>query len=539
MTDYGALLRDHVTLRCRSIDRIFLQAYVPRLQAVGDVCTFLRWQRRYPIPSSAAFGKIGEGYVKAVYRFAEAHHIPVVHFKKGEKKEDTARPHLDAAARQGKDRVVLIGVAQEKASIWKSWPRKGQEKAPHPHMDWGREQAYVNHFYFYLWDAEWGAAFWKTNAYAPFPIWLWLNGHDWAKRQLEKAGITYQALDNGFRSCSDPAALQRICDRLGPGDVQGFFRRWRRRLPSPFSEADVRAGYGYQMAFRQFEVADTYVFDRPPAGRMWFESVIRDHLDVGRPDQIALIFRRRVSSRTPGTFRTRVITRGVDPTLCCYYKSSRIKQYFKEGRALRTETVICNTYDFDIGRRVCVENWSALRAVGESANRCLCDAEAADAQPAPDVATFCQVTRPSTTDDGLYAPGLRFGDQRVMAVLAALVGFSFLIRGFTNRQLVERVSALLLPSPYTSRQATYDLRRLRRKGLIAKIPGTQRYELPSLGRRVAVLFTKTYARVLAPGLSALDLQLPEDVAARCTLSTSWRGFDKKLNEFIQARLVAA
>ena len=78
MTDYGALLRDHVTLRCRSIDRIFLQAYVPRLQAVGDVCTFLRWQRRYPIPSSAAFGKIGEGYVKAVYRFAEAHHIPVV-----------------------------------------------------------------------------------------------------------------------------------------------------------------------------------------------------------------------------------------------------------------------------------------------------------------------------------------------------------------------------------------------------------------------------------------------------------------------------
>jgi len=77
MTDYGALLRDHVTLRCRSIDRIFIQAYVPRLQAVGDVCTFLRWQRKYPIPSSAAFDKIGDAYVKAVYRFAEANHIPV------------------------------------------------------------------------------------------------------------------------------------------------------------------------------------------------------------------------------------------------------------------------------------------------------------------------------------------------------------------------------------------------------------------------------------------------------------------------------
>jgi hypothetical protein len=215
-----------------------------------------------------------------------------------------------------------------------------------------------------------------------------------------------------------------------------------------------------------------------------------------------------------------------------------VKQYFKEGRALRTETVICNPDEFDIGRRVCAQNWNALRAVGESANRCLCDAEAADAQPAPDVATFCQVTRPSTTDDGLYAPGLRFGEHRVMAILAALVAFCFLIRGFTNRQLVERVGALL-PSPYTSRQATYDLRRLRRKGLIAKIAGTQRYQLGSLGRRVAVLFTKTYGRVLAPGLSVLDPRLPEDVAARSRLSTGWRGFERNLDEFIQANLVAA
>ena len=538
MTDYGTLLRDHVTLRCRSIDRIFLQACVPRLQAVGDVCAFLRWQRKFPIPSSAAFGRIGDEYVKAVYRFAEAHQIPVVHFKKGQNKEQTARPHLEAAARKGKDRVVLIGMAQEKASVWRSWPRKGQEKASHPHMDWGREMAFINHFYFYVWDSEWGGAFWKTNAYAPWPIWLWLNGHEWAKRQMEKSGIEYEALDNGFRATSNPAALQKICDRLGPAAVQSFFGRWLRRLPSPFTDADLRAGYGYQMAFRQFEVSDTCVFDRPQSGRMWFEGVIRDHLDVGRPDQIALIFHRRVNSRTPGKFRTRVINRGVDPTLCCYYKSSRIKQYFKEGRALRTETVICDTGDFGIGRRVCAQNWNALRAVGQSANRCLCDAEAADAQPAPDVATFCQVTRPSTTDDGLYAAGLRCGEQRVMAILAALVGFCYLIRGFTNRQLVERVRALL-QSPYSSRQATYDLRRLKRKGLIARIAGTNRYQLTNLGRRVAVLFTKTYGRVLAPGLSALDPRLPEDVTARSGLSTAWRCFEKALDDFIETELIAA
>jgi hypothetical protein len=538
MTDYATLLRDHVTLKCRSVDRIFLQAYVPMLQSVGQVCIFLRWQRKFKIPSSAAFGKIGDAYVKAIYQFAEKHQIPVVHFEKGEDKEALAQPYLEAAARAGQDRVVLIGIAQEKASVWRSWPQKGQEKAAHPPMEWGRDMAFINHFYFYLWDSEGGATFWKTNAYAPFPIWLWLNGQEWAKRQLEKAGIRYEAWDNGFRSCAQPVALQKICGRLGPGAVQSFFWRWVRRLPSPFTASDLRAGYIYELAFRQFEVSDTWVFERPQAGRMWFEGVIRDHLDLGRPDQIALVFQRRVTRCTPGKFRTRVLTRGVDPTLCCYYKSSRLKQYFKEGRALRTETVICDTHDFGIGRRVCARNWYALRAVGESANRCLCDAEAADAQPAPDVATFCQVTQPSRTDDGLYAAGLRFGEARVMTVLAALVGFCHLLAGFNNRQIVERVRALGT-APYGSRQATYDLRRLKRKGLIEKVAHRNRYQLTNLGRRVAVLFTKTYGRVLAPGLSALDPHLPEEVMARSPLTEAWRTFERVLDDYIQAQLIAA
>jgi hypothetical protein len=128
---------------------------------------------------------------------------------------------------------------------------EGAGKSPPSAHGLGREMAFINHFYFYLWDSEWGGAFWKTNAYAPFPVWLWLNGHEWAKRQLDRAGIAYEALDNGFRTCSDAAALQEIRDRLGSSAVQSFFTRWSRRLPSPFTDADQRAGYGYQMAFRQ------------------------------------------------------------------------------------------------------------------------------------------------------------------------------------------------------------------------------------------------------------------------------------------------
>lgn len=538
MPDYFTLLRDRVTLKCGSIDRLLLQAYVPKLQSVGQVCIFLRWLRKFKVPSSAAFGKIGEAYVQAIHDYAKVHHIPLVHFQKGQNKEKFARPFLEAAAREGQDRVVLIGMAQEKASVWRSWKRKGQEKAAHPHMEWGRQMAYVNHFYFYLWDSDWGGAFWKTNAYAPYPIWLWLNGHEWAKRQLAKSRIGFQALDNGFRSCQDPAALQKICDRLGPGAVKNFFWRWLHRLPSPFTAADWKAGYVYELAFRQFEISDTCVFDRPQAGRMWFEGVIRDHLDIGRPDQVMLIFDRRINRSTPGPFRTRVLTEGVNPTLCCYYKSSRIKQYFKEGRALRTETVICDTHDFGIGRQVCAKNWQALRAVGESANRRLCDAETADALPAPDVVTWERVTQPSNPKDGLCTPGLRFGDPRVMAVLASLVGFCHLVEGFTNSQLVAR-TAQLLNRAYTTRQATYDLRRLKRKGLILKISHSHRYQLTDLGRRVAVLFTKTYGRVLAPGLVVLDPQLPASLKRRSLLATAWQQLDSALEDFASRQLLAA
>lgn len=538
MTDYDILLREHVTLTCRSIDRLFLQAYVPQLQSTGQVCRFLVG-RGYRIPSSAAFGRIGDAYVAELHRWAEAEGIPVLHFRKGENKEEIARPLIDAAAREGgAGRVVLLGIAQEKASVWRSWKAKGQERAAHPHMEWGRQMAFINHFYLYLWDPEWGPAFWKTNAYAPYPVWLWLNGHEWAKRQLERAGIGYVALDNGFRSCDDPAALQRICDGLGAGAVQRFFARWERRLPSPFTADDRAAGYGYELAFRQFEVSDTRVFDRPAAGRAFFEGVIRDHLDIGRPDRVSILFGRRISRRTPGAFRTRVITEGVDPQLSITYRSSRLKQYFKEHRALRTETVIGDTYDFGIGRRVCPENWSALRAVGEAANTRLCDAQAADARPAPDVVTFGLVTRPSRTPDGLAAPGLRFGDPRAMALLSAIIGFDHLIAGLTNRGLRERVT-VLLGCEYTARQATYDLRRLRRKGLIARIPGRHRYRLTALGRRVAVLFVKTYGRVLTPGLVALDPDLPARMASRSPLATAWRRLDSTLDAFIGREMIAA
>ena len=208
----------------------------------------------------------------------------------------------------------------------------------------------VNHFYVYAVDADFGPFFLKFCSYFPYNAKLCLNGHEWAKRQAAKAGIGFTALDNGFAAVDDPAAVQAICDRLGPEQIDALLRKWLAILPHPFTAADRAAGYRYEISILQAEFSLTQVLDRPVSGRVFFEQVIRENLDAGRPDQVGLIFDRRLKrtgpAATPGPFRTRVITEGVTPSLHVDYKHTKIKQYHKEGRALRTETTINDTRDF-------------------------------------------------------------------------------------------------------------------------------------------------------------------------------------------------
>jgi hypothetical protein len=125
-----------------------------------------------------------------------------------------------------------------------------------------------------------------------------------------------------------------------------------------------------------------------------------------------------------------------------------------------------------------------------------------------------------------------------MAVPAAITGFCHLITGFDNPALAQRMRSLL-DEDYTSRQATYDLRRLRPKQIIYRIEGTHRHQLTPAGRAVAVLFTKAYGRILGPGLAALGPGLPGDLAKRSPLALAWRDLDRQLDRFIDHGLAPA
>src|SRR5262245_33101250 len=281
------LLEGHVGLDIECLDRVYLNGYVPNLQVGGQVVSFMTQHLGYPIPSPVILERIGTGFRRSVSDFATANHIPVVRFGKTDRKIEVMRRYLAAQARTGRSGVAAIGVAQEFQSVFAAHQRDGSSGVPW--FSFTKADRRVTCFYFYLWDADFGSAFIKVCAYFPYPIKVWLNGHEWAKRQAVQAGIGFTELSNGFATCADPTGLQAVCDRLGPGTITVFFERWMSILPLPLTDHDRAAGYWWELSMRQVEVSRTLVFDAPRRARAFFEALVTDNLDLGRPDSMELI----------------------------------------------------------------------------------------------------------------------------------------------------------------------------------------------------------------------------------------------------------
>ncbi len=491
------VLVDHVTLEVECIDRMYLNLYVPRLQYATGVVGFFKNHRGMTFASSVLMDPMTRGFVRDIERFVAATGVDLVTFERGQRKDDVAKEYL--ANFTGEEGVLFVGKAQEKATAYRTEKRRSPETgATYPWIV--RATVMVNHYYVYCVDRDFGPFFIKFCSYFPFNGKLCLNGNEWAKRQAEHAGVGFEALDNGFSSCEDPERLRRICARLSPAKIDALLRKWLRILPHPFTGADRRAGYRYDVSILQAEFSLTQCLDRPLSGRVFFEEVIRDNLDLGRPDQVALIFERRVTKKTPGRFRTRVLTEGVVPSLHVDYKHTKVNQYHKLGRALRTETTINDARDFGVGKRL--HNLPRLGEIGFSANRRLLEVERTSCDCTIGEDAFTEVCAPVIVN-GQRGPALRFGDPRVQALLSVLVVFRLLPDGFSNRDLREHLAPLLGidPASMTAGRMTYDLRRLRLHGLVQRVPHTHRYRVTPFGLRVAMFFTRTYARLLRQGLA--------------------------------------
>lgn len=530
------VVAEHAVFEIECIDRMYLNVYVPQLQHPAGIVGYVHRQLGLPIASTAPLGKITDAFSAAMRRFAVDQGVAWVDFVKGQRKDDVMHEHLarfEAAGRS--EGVLFIGRAQEKTTLFRTEKRRNAEGRSYPWIV--KATGLVNHFYVYAVDADFGPFFLKFCSYFPYNAKLCLNGNEWAKRQAAQAGIGFTALDNAFAAFDDPddaERVQAICSRLGPDQIDALLRKWLARVPHPFSTADRAAGYRYDISILQAEFSLTQMLDAPVAGRIFFEQVIRDNLDLGRPDQVCLVFNRRLVRRgrhaTPGRFRTRVITQGVTPSLHVDYKHATIKQYHKEGRALRTETTINDTYDFGIRKRL--TNLPALCEIGFTANRRLLDVQRLSHDPARGHQDFTAVNDPVTTDTGARVAGLRFADPRAQALLSALLIFRLLPHGFTNRDLRSLVGQLL-DQAFSAGQLTYDLRRLRAHGLITRRPHSNRYHVTDTGLERALFLTRTHDRLLRTGMAELAEPDPRP------LQTASRAYQRALDALATTSGLAA
>lgn len=199
---------------------------------------------------------------------------------------------------------MLIGKAQEKASSFRG---KREDRGGKVWFTDSRYSVQVTHYYFYLLDADFGLVFIKVCTYLLFEVKVCFNGHEWAKRQLASTGVVFEPLENGFASCADPARLQALCHHLTAATIQAFVDRWVDHLPWPLMPAERAGGYRHDLSVWQLEVSRTQVFADPAQGRALVEQLIRENLDLGRPDRVRLIFGRPVTNRPPGECQTEVL----------------------------------------------------------------------------------------------------------------------------------------------------------------------------------------------------------------------------------------
>jgi hypothetical protein len=528
------VLDGHVCLDLDCLDRLYLTGYLGQLQVGGQVIQFLA-HRGFKVLSAACLRQIGEAFRRRVASFAEANHIPVVQLKAADRNIDVMRRYLDKAAATGRSQVAAIGVAQEPQRVFIARKRDTDPSRP-PQFSFDKKDRRVTVYYFYLWDASFGQAFIKICTWCPWPMKIWVNGHEWAKQQARKIGLCFTELSNGFAAAEDPAVLQRICDALQPGTISVFFHRWLSRLPLPLGRSDQDAGYWWELSMAQVEVSRTIVFAQPRHARAFFDALLADNLALGRPDVIELVFtgrheRRGRPPKADRVYKTKVVTRGTEVTINAFWKHSRIKQYLKDGRALRIETVLNDAYDIGCQRRL--HNLDEVQARARAINARLLHTERAGQGCVLANPVFERIAHPTVDAAGRRATAMRFGDSRVQALAGALCVTVGAVTGITNRSLRALMTGLL-GTPYTMTQASYDLARLARNGLITRRPHANTYDLTPDGLAFAIFYTKVHDRVLAPLFAAGQPQAPPQL--RAALRTIEHHIGQRLAD---ARLPAA
>jgi hypothetical protein len=529
MADFVAHHRGMIRFVYSCFDRILFNVFVPAWQCAAVLVGLLTQRRGVQAISKAYLRSVSEEYHRFVQALAERQRIPIERPPKGVRRDEWVAPFYRRL--HGQPGIAVILKCREAARIAVSYPTRsgGHHIELYPR--------FVQQYYFYIQDAEFGRLFIRMCPYLPFNARLLINGHEWLACQMRRAGIHFRQHGNAFLTCSAPERLQQLADGLSAQHVIALAQRWLARLAPPLIDAhERRAARDYRLFFSQTEYCcNLIVRRRAPLDRL-AERLLDHNRSIGRPDKLAIIFGRRVSRRTPGGFQTQILDHHLgNPVIRTQYKDQSVKQYVRDHLLLRTEETCYNTRELGIGKAL--ENLPTLRTALQQINQRYLDAQQDVLESFLDRGQLEWLAQPTLRPSGHRIPGLKMHDPRQLAVMRALVRFAHLANqdSFRMRDLLPAV-AESLGKPYRLSQLRYDLSKFRAKGLVARIDKTQRYRLSPQGFRLCVLLLKLSERLYRPLVAATcqpiadDQRLPAE--HRATLDRHYAAIDQALNNLL-------
>lgn len=501
--DLAGLLEGHYD----SMDRITLNGYFRMGSTSGGLLTW--WNAltgRQPLTEEKLRGFAGT-FSRRLRAWAEKNGVPVVEFATG----DTTK-HEHAEKLQPKDPafigVFAIFVARASALTWDAYTNeKGKVVLYRP-----KRGSLVNHYYFQIVDSQWGHITIRVCGHPPFPALIMLNAHEWVERTAAREGVNVAKHSNCFIQGSDLSGVNTIATRLlAPGAILGLAEVCERWLYSAClcfgltREEQQRSGFHYQFSVYQIEYSRNLVFHsgrkldgyyQPLIERLW------PTLDVPR---LKTIFGR---CKRPHRKRGRGVEKRLDRTdhdLTVFklkFARLELKMYDKGARVLRIEMIARHIDDLRCGRLLtCVPEM--LRQMRQTLRNFLNVVQAVH-QPTLNARHLDTLAAPSRRGEKRIA-GVDLQKPRMQAVAAGVIALASAPHGFTAEQLAEQTNRHRprLRRKYGVRQAAYDLRKLRAKGLVQRIDHTRRYRARKLAIRTLAGWFVLQEKVIKPVLAGV------------------------------------
>jgi hypothetical protein len=504
---------------------MLLNAVIPVLQSPASIVWFLRERRGVRVLSPSYFRAVSVEYHEWVQELAARWSVPILTPPSGVRREEW----VDSFYRKRRDKpgVAVILKSRENGRVAAARATRGQ-----PHIEIANR--FVWQYYFYLLDADWGRMFLRICPYFPFNARVCLNGHEWLACRMRREELPFRQCGNAFLACCDPPRLQALSDSLAPHHVWNSVHRWLAILVPFFSDRERRNGtWGHRLFASQVEYCTNLVFHRRASLDAVMERLLDLNRTIGRPHSLSVIFGKRITKRTVGGLKTQITDHGfAHPAIRSHYKRGSIKQYVRDHVLLRTEVTSYHTPDLGVNKSI--EHLPRLRQVMQPINERYLDVQQDVLETYVDRGHLQQLRQPTVSENGRRIPGLKQDDPRLLALMQALVRFAPLASGglFRTADLHEAAATAQgkTTDSYTLSQLRYDLGKLRAKGLIEKVNGTQSYRLMPEGYRLCVLFLKLFHKVFAPLTSAIlhPLASPKSLSTPNPLDRLYAAVDQAL-----------